>query len=108
LQQYLAIATTVRHNRVVLFERFVLWLTLNASRLTWRDTKRLSHMAILEVRTLMDQHAGRIGRSTRPATFSDVGGFIASGGDERDARLYDSQRKLVEDAHAEYDHLKRL
>jgi hypothetical protein len=31
---------------------------------------------------------------------------IASGGDERDARLRDSQRKLNEDVHAEYlDHL---
>jgi hypothetical protein len=27
---------------------------------------------------------------------------IASGGDERDARLRDSQRKLIEEAHAEY------
>jgi hypothetical protein len=31
---------------------------------------------------------------------------IASGGSERDARLRDSQRKLIEEAHAEYlDHL---
>ena len=27
---------------------------------------------------------------------------IASGGDERDARLRDNQRKLIEEAHAEY------
>ena len=31
---------------------------------------------------------------------------VASGGDERDVRLRDSQRKLIEDARAEYlDHL---
>ena len=27
----------------------VLWLTLSGSRLTWRDAKRLLHVAILEV-----------------------------------------------------------
>ena len=34
---------------------------------------------------------------------------IASGGDERDVRLRDSQRKLIEEAYAEYlDHLTNV
>jgi hypothetical protein len=37
-----------------------------------------------------------------PLVLHRPGWRIASGGSERDARLRDSQRKLIEEAHAEY------